>query len=139
SFLSPLLHDIRLTYADIQSIYITTDIEEIEVSSKQSLPLGIIITELISNSVKYAFEKNDNGIIHISIYKDRDTPGFLCIEVSDNGKGMPSEVADKGKYGFGLTLVEGYTVQFDGSMSIEGNGENDDEGGTTVRVLLKLE
>ena len=46
---------------------------------------------------------------------------------------MPPEVKEKGDYGFGLTLVEGYTKQFDGTMSIS-TGE-----GTRVRVALDLE
>ncbi|MFO7850317.1 MAG: PAS domain S-box protein [Spirochaetia bacterium] len=133
SFLAPLLQDIQSTYITTQPISISTDIEDIEVTSKQSLPIGIIITELITNSIKYAFEENGEGKIRISIYRDGENPEVLCIEVSDNGKGMPSKVVEEGEYGFGLTLVEAYTVQFDGTMSISG------EGGTHVRVVLVME
>ncbi|MFW6343884.1 MAG: sensor histidine kinase, partial [Sediminispirochaetaceae bacterium] len=118
----------------------STDIDAVEITSKQSLPVGIIITELITNSIKYAFTKSHNNIdydeegqIHISIFADRESPDFLCIEVSDNGKGMPSEIAEKGEYGFGLTLVESYAQQYNGSMSIHS------EAGTTVRVTLEME
>ncbi|MCF7945903.1 MAG: PAS domain S-box protein, partial [Spirochaetia bacterium] len=133
SFLTPLLRDIRAAYILNQSISIRTDIEEVKITSKQSLPVGIIITELITNSIKYAFPENGRGEIHLSIHKDQERPHFLCIEVSDNGDGMPPEIVEQGEYGFGLTLVHGYTVQFDGSMSII------TEEGTTVRVVLELE
>jgi|GEM_PF-944044 len=133
SYLGPVLHDIQYAYIDSQSITITTDIEEIEVTSKQSLPIGIIITELLTNSIKYAFQGSDGGEIHVTMHKDKENTGFLCIEVSDNGKGMPPEILKNGEYGFGLTLVEGYTKQFDGTMSISTTG------GTKVRVVLELE
>ena len=133
TFLAPLLHDIQNAYIDSQSISIHTDIEEIEITAKQSLPVGIIITELLTNSIKYAFQGIDGGEIHVTIHRDKENSGFLFIDVTDNGKGMPPEVKEKGDYGFGLTLVEGYTKQFDGTMSIS-TGE-----GTRVRVALDLE
>ncbi|MCF7913585.1 MAG: sensor histidine kinase [Spirochaetaceae bacterium] len=132
SYLLPVIHDIQYAYIDSRSISLTTDIEDIEVSSKQSLPVGIITTELISNSIKYAFTKNGEGKIHVSIHTEKENADFLCIEVSDNGKGMPLELVENREYGYGLTLVESYTKQFDGIMSIH------NAGGTTVRVILEL-
>ncbi|MCF7939550.1 MAG: PAS domain S-box protein [Spirochaetales bacterium] len=133
SYLDPVIHDIQSAYIDNQTISISTDIQAIEVTSKQSFPIGIIITELITNSIKYAFDESGEGKIHISIHKDKENTDFLYIEVADNGKGIPPEIVENGEYGFGLTLVEGYTKQFDGTMSIS------TEEGTTVRVVLELE
>ncbi|MCF7949112.1 MAG: PAS domain S-box protein [Spirochaetia bacterium] len=133
SYLGPVIHDIQSAYIDNQSISMSTDIEEIHVTSKQSFPIGIIITELITNSIKYAFDESGEGKIDISIHKDKENIKFLCIEVADNGKGIPPEIVENGEYGFGLTLVEGYAKQFDGTMSIS------TDGGTTVHVVLELE
>ena len=131
SFLQELLHDIQSTYFNKQSIQITTDIEDIEVTSKQSLPIGIIVTELITNAIKYAFERQEEGTISISINKsDEDC---LSIHVADNGSGLADEIIENESYGFGLMLVDGYVRQFDGQMSI------DNSHGTSIAVTMKLE
>jgi PAS domain S-box-containing protein len=132
AFLSPLFDDIRETYLDGRHISLEADIEDIEVSSKMSLPVGIIVTELINNAIKYAFPGLDDGRIFISISIDKEESRYLRIEVSDNGIGMAAAVAKEEQYGFGLTLVDAYTKQFSGSMEIEA-GE-----GTVVRVLLMM-
>ena len=108
-----------------------TDIEDIEVTSKQSLPIGIIVTELITNSIKYAFESQEEGTISISI-KKYDTD-WIRIEAADNGAGLSDEIIGKKLYGFGLMLVDGYVKQFDGEMSI------DNSHGTNIAINLKLE
>jgi two-component sensor histidine kinase len=89
SFLNPLIRDIRSAYIDNRTISLTTDIEEVEITSKQSLPVGIIITEFMTNSIKYAFPENGQGKMHLSIHKDQEKTDSLCIEVSDNGTRLP--------------------------------------------------
>ena len=130
-FLKHLISDIQNAYAYRQSIIFDTSIEDIEVSSTQSLPIGIIITELITNSIKYGFEQKDKGSINVSIHKTEMNQ--LYIEVSDDGNGFPDEIVENKSYGFGLTLVDGYVRQFDGEMSI--NTAN----GTTISVYIVLE
>jgi PAS domain S-box-containing protein len=131
AFLGQLLHDIQISYPKKQSIQIKTDIADIEVSSKLSLPIGIIVTELITNAIKYAFEDREEGTISISINKpDEDR---LSIHVADNGTGLSDKIIEKKSYGFGLTLVDGYVRQFDGQMSI------DNSHGTSIVVTMNVE
>jgi two-component sensor histidine kinase len=131
SFLQQLLHDIESTYIKKQRIHIVTDIEDIEVTSKQSLPIGIIVTELITNSIKYAFENQEEGNVSISIHRSGEN--WLNINVADSGEGMPEDVVENESYGFGLTLVKGYVQQFEGKMSI------DNTNGTSIRITMELE
>ena len=131
SFLRQLLYDIQSTYFNKKSIQIKTDFEDIEVTSKQSLPIGIIVTELITNSIKYAFENQEEGTISITINKSNND--WLRIQVADNGTGLSDEIVEKKAYGFGLMLVAGYVRQFDGEMSI------DNSHGTNIAITMKLE
>ena len=131
SFLGQLLYDIQSTYIKEPSIQIKTDIADIEISSKQSLPIGIIVTELITNAIKYAFEGREEGTISISINKTDENQ--LKIQVADNGTGLSDMIIENKSYGFGLTLVDGYVKQFDGQMSI------DNSHGTNIAVTMKLE
>lgn len=131
SFLHNLINDIQETYVFAEMIRIETNIDDIEVSAKQSLPVGIIINELLTNAIKYAFSETGQGTIKVRVGKDEE--GYLRIEVSDNGTGLPEGVLERREYGFGLTLVQGYAEQFNGSFTVE-NGN-----GTTATVTLLME
>ncbi len=130
-FLHQLIAELQAAYVYTQDISIHKDIQEMVVTAKQSLPIGIIINELLTNSLKYAFEDKPSGRIHVSVYQPEDRR--LAIEVADDGRGMPDKLLTEGAYGFGLTLVQGYARQYDGQIQI-GNNK-----GTTVQVFLDLE
>ncbi|MDD7913906.1 sensor histidine kinase [Polaribacter ponticola] len=73
----------------------------IYINSDNKTTLGLIINELITNSFKYAFTKNSQNLISISIIKNDDTYSF---SYSDNGKGFNNEEVDKTK-SIGLKLI----------------------------------
>ncbi len=131
SFINKLIRDLQSAYVYDQKLKFYTQIEDVCVSAKQSLPVGIIINELVTNSLKYAFTDIQAGTIEVAIHKGDDNK--LYIHVSDNGIGIPEEIIRQRTYGFGLTLVDGYTTQFDGEMSIQ------NQVGTSINVTLKLD
>ena len=75
-----------------------------------SVPLGLIFNELITNSLKYAFEENKNPEIKTALTKIDDKKYQLLI--SDNGKGF--DEADKNKNSLGLNLVKMLATQLNG-------------------------
>jgi len=68
-----------------------------------AIPLGLIINELVTNSLKYAFPNGRAGAIEISLWKD-DT-GKLCLQVADNGVGQALETDLKHSTAFGTNLI----------------------------------
>jgi two-component sensor histidine kinase len=86
------------------------------------------VNELVTNSIKYAFEEGEGGLIKVAFEMDEDT-GEACVMVEDNGKGMgpPREG------GLGLTLIEAFAQQLAGR--VERNGL---EKGTRTRVYFPL-
>ena len=76
-------------------------------------PLGIIINELISNAMKYAYSDMADNTIEITI---ADKQGHLIITVQDNGKGFDVATTPKG---FGLELVGNLVDQIGGSFNME--------------------
>ena len=88
---------------------------------EKAIPIGLIVNELITNSVKYAFTENTlNAQIHISCSDNAD--GFYTLTVSDNGKGMPEgfDPASTSNLGFRI-LIElsrqlKVTAQFSNSL-----------------------
>jgi two-component sensor histidine kinase len=93
--------------------------------------VGIIVNELVTNALKYAFSDARGGTVTVTVRREGE--GVLLIRVADDGPGFPAEVLESGSYGFGLTLVEGYAQQFRGSMDVAS------AGGAAVSVRLQLE
>ena len=129
SFLESIVEDLQEAYIYEKRIMVEDRIEDLQVSAKLSLPVGIIVNELITNSLKYAFDGRENGSISLTVCREDEQ--YLRIEVTDDGNGLPNKVLSGGEYGFGLTLVEGYARQYRGTMKLYGNG------GTKIVVTLR--
>ncbi len=86
-----------------------------------AIPLGLIINELVTNSLKYAFPDGREGKIEISLWKnDADK---LCLKVADNGVGKSGAAQLKGSTSFGTNLVEILSKKLKGKPKVlEGDG-----------------
>jgi len=92
----------------------------------QAVPLGLILNEAITNSIKYAFPEGRNGIISISL--SNATANHYLLSISDNGIGMPSHFNNKKPGSLGMSLIAGLSEDLDGNLSI------DKDGGTTLKI-----
>jgi two-component sensor histidine kinase len=124
-YLKSLSNDIYRTY------YIDTDIKfnissDVEVIGNRTIvPLALIFNELISNSIKYAFQSKTEGIITITVNKIINNQ--FKVTYSDNGTWVNT---DK-KSTFGLELIQTFVEQLDGEINKEVN-----EHGTTYILYL---
>ncbi len=86
-------------------ISLRTDIEKLNLDVDTVIPLGLIINELVSNSLKYAFDNVHNGIVSISL-KEKDD----CLEllVKDDGRGFPTGLNIHKNHSFGLQLITAF-------------------------------
>ena len=96
-----------------------------------AVSIGLITNELLTNSLKYAFEGRDSGTIKISL-KDQNTEGVLLLKIADDGIGKPQNQEAKGT-GFGTQLIDLLTKQLDGQLIYEINN------GTTVSLYFPKE
>jgi two-component sensor histidine kinase len=102
------------------------NIEPLELDVSQAVPLGLILNEAITNSIKYAFPDGREGIISVSL-SNTDLHNYL-LTISDNGIGMPVQVKYKKPSSLGMSLMTGLSEDLDGNFSIES------KNGTTIRV-----
>ena len=91
-----------------------TEMEPISLDIDIAIPIGLIVNELISNSLKYAFPQNSAGRITVSL-EEKDAS--LLLSVSDDGIGMMANSTSKGT-GFGRELIGLLTRQLDGKMTL---------------------
>jgi PAS domain S-box-containing protein len=128
NFFPPLIEEILAVFDTDPPITAHYDLDDLVLSAKMLSPLAIIINELVTNAVKYAFEgKTDR---HISLLL-RETGAMVTIIFEDNGIGLPGSVNLEKSTGFGMQLVGMLIQQIDGTIHI------DRQGGTkyTITVL----
>ncbi len=102
---------------------ISTSIEadDFDLEMSMAIPCALIVNELVTNAYKYAFNGHDKGRIDIRFVRDNE--GKYCIEVADNGRGLPGDfsIEDSGNHSLGLSLVKTLTRQLNGILSAENN------------------
>ncbi len=81
-------------------------------TSKETIAVAMIINELTTNSIKYAFQGRSQGRLHVQIVTsdERDRPGTVELVFRDDGPGLPEEVLAGKRRSVGLWLVEANTI-----------------------------
>ncbi|MCF7794675.1 MAG: PAS domain-containing protein [Candidatus Cloacimonetes bacterium] len=88
--------------------------ESIELNINKSIPMALILNELFSNSLKYAFPDGQNGKINITMQKEK---GKLNFQYKDNGVGI--EKSKINKESLGMSLIEILAAQLEANVNLE--------------------
>jgi two-component sensor histidine kinase len=129
-YVDSLVRSLACSYVTAQNIRIIKDIADISLDIDAALPCGLIINELITNSMKYAFKGSASGELRVSLTVNDD---LYTLIVSDDGAGLPPGVDFRNTATLGLQLVVTLTGQLNGDIEIlEGKG-------TTFKITFKRE
>lgn len=119
-YVKNLIADITYAYGfDSQMLEIKMDLDKSNLSIETVMPLGLIINELVSNSLKYAFKDVENNKISIIFKKEHNNK--FKLEIMDNGIGFPEDIDFKNTRSLGLQLVNELVSQIDGTIKLETN------------------
>ncbi len=112
------LVDGLLSSYELNSSNISTnlDVDDSLLSLDAAIPCGLIINELVLNSLKHAFPTGTKGKICITLTK---VEGNLTLSVGDNGIGFPAEVDFQNTKSLGLQLVIALTNQLKGTVELK--------------------
>lgn len=105
-------HILQTLNTENRQISIVKNIENIEISLNNSVPLALVFNEIVTNSVKYAFNTTNKGVIDISCFKINEV---IHVKIKDNGLGL-SESQFKNNKGIGIKLIEGFIKQLKGEL-----------------------
>jgi len=93
------------------------NVRDISLDINTAIPCGLIINELVSNSLKHAFPGGKEGEVYINLYSDKDNKYTLMV--SDNGVGFPKDLDYRKTDSFGIQLVNMLIEQLNGSINLE--------------------
>ena len=93
------------------------NVDQIYLNIETSIPLGLIISELVSNSLKYAFPDDKIGNITVKLYSHNEDYELI---ISDDGIGFPNNIDFRNvKSTLGLQLINSLVSQLDGSIQLD--------------------
>lgn len=129
-YIPELVKSLEESFDSSSHIRMIYDIEKIELEISQAIPLGLIINETITNSIKYAFPDDRKGEIRIIMINTGD---YIQLEVADNGIGMPMTEKGTTPESLGIKLIKGLSEDLRGEYAIDVNN------GTRITVTFKPE
>jgi len=110
------------------TITLAVEVEPVILSLDQAIPCGLIINELVSNALKYAFPNNRRGEINVKLCKAHHQ---IELTIQDNGVGLPPDLDWQTTQSLGLSLVQALaTDQLDGTFGVE------PANGTTFKITF---
>jgi PAS domain S-box-containing protein len=110
-------HLFRSYGVDPARVRLEVDIETANVSLDKTIPCGLLVNEIISNSLKHAFPGNRAGKITVRARAEQE--GRLRLTIGDNGVGLPIDLVVDQTKSLGLKLIQILTEQLSGDLTIE--------------------
>jgi len=128
-YLQSLVDEVLANFPKAGSIHVEKHLDDFRLDARVMQSIGIIVNELLTNIMKYAFKGSETGLIRVSAsLKD----GMARIIVADDGAGVPESVNFDNSPGFGLMLVRTLSEQIGGTITM------DRTQGTIVTVAFKV-
>ena len=104
---------------DESKIKLKMNLEDLYLTLDESIPSGLIINEIVSNSLKHAFPKGENGLISIDLEKNGNT---VYLKIADNGVGIPEGYSPENLDTFGFLLINTLVSQLEAKMEVVETG-----------------
>ncbi|MCK9150425.1 histidine kinase dimerization/phosphoacceptor domain -containing protein [Methanobacterium alcaliphilum] len=115
--------------SDPNQIKLQIDVEDLKIDINTVVPMGLIVNELVTNSIKYAFPDNKKGYINIGLYKQNEK---IILRVIDNGVGFPEDLDYKNTNSLGLQLVNNLIIQINGELELDKKNQ-----GTVFTIIFE--
>lgn len=116
-YIQNIINELFQTYGiDTNVIYAEIIVDEVFVNIETAIPCGLIINEIVTNSLKHAFPNGRKGKISVNLHLDNDK---LALTINDDGIQFPEDLEFEGTETLGLQLVENLTKQLDGELVVD--------------------
>jgi two-component sensor histidine kinase len=129
-YISNLLQSLCDSYnVTNDKVKVKTDIDDLNLDVDTMIPLGLVLNELVSNTLKYAFKDGVAGELNVVLKKQ---PEHLLLRVSDNGAGYPEGVNIKEGKSFGMKMIRAFAQKLKANLNIYNNN-----GAVTEMLITK--
>ena len=115
-YLPSLVGEILSNFPAAHELSLLQECDDLVLGSRSLQPLGLLVNELLTNAMKYAFVDQNNPEIRVSLKVHGNQ---VVLVVQDNGRGLPDSPNPDLPSGFGLTLVDALVQQLGGTLQVE--------------------
>jgi PAS domain S-box-containing protein len=129
AYVKTLAEQIVSGYSLSKNIALSYTADQVAVDLNKAMPIGLILNELLTNSLKYAYDDVSRGILEVSLTKNND---LIELLVRDNGRGPPSDEIVTHSKRLGWKLVNLLTKQIEANLEILR-----DRPGTNIRISFR--
>jgi PAS domain S-box-containing protein len=112
----------------VHRFFYQSEVSDIAINIDTAVPVGLIINELVTNALKYAFPDDATGTI--SVRTALPSSDRIRLTVEDDGVGLPASFSMKHTGSLGMQLVSGLAAQINGEVSVSSRGAAVGETGT---------
>lgn len=129
-FIEDICHEMRRSgLARGRNITLTTALPNEKIGPDVAVPLGLLVTEAVTNAYKHAFTGRPSGRVEINAV--REDENYLSVSINDDGVGLSAADPSSSSTGLGQSLIDAFVRQLSGELSTESNG------GTSLRVRFR--
>lgn len=121
-YINTLSRSLIHSYITDKPVLLETEFDEVYLGIDQAIPCGLIVNELVSNALKYAYKGVKDPKLKISIH---EVGGKITLRVKDNGIGLPADFKYQESDSLGIQLVYTLTDQLDGAIEMNNNSGAD--------------
>ncbi|MEP0365853.1 MAG: tetratricopeptide repeat protein [Cyclobacteriaceae bacterium] len=114
-YVNNLVDELAQSYGYADKARINIEVPSVLLDADTTLPVGLIINELVSNAFKYAFKNIEQPVLELKLIQQQES---IMLSVKDNGEGLPEGFSFEKAKSFGLKLVHLLTKQLNGSMQV---------------------
>lgn len=116
-YIHHLVESLINSMADPGQIDVEIEVDDVKIPLDSAIPLGLLINEILTNSIKHAFQPGKRGKIHLKLLKEEDDR--IVLKVGDNGNGfsLPSSTSDDEHETLGLSLIDNLAEQLSGTLT----------------------
>lgn len=117
TYISALVENVKKAYA-VANVTLEENIDDTNLRADTSFPIGLIVNEFVTNSYKYAFPDNCEGVISVDF---TETADHYLLKLKDNGQGLPENFNIDALDSFGMETIKLLTQEYKGSFKLDGS------------------
>lgn len=114
-YLMNLTRNLVATYRVNRNVGLQLDVDPVKLNIDQAIPCGLLVNEVVSNALKYAWTEGEEGELFVHLNQQEN---WVHLEISDNGSGLPDEFEKLNSDTLGLQLISTLVEQLDGNIKV---------------------